>query len=178
MDKRLVVEIVPGPAFLIGNVVGGIFMGAGFATAATALAILLRWRWDRTLPLMAISIFGLTIVLLIVGLVLNDATYVKISNTVGSIAFAAIVAFGMLLEPSLLRRTLGYSLHMTTDGWRILHIGWIGLSVARAAANEIMWRNFSDRTWAIYNGVSDVAWVGFFFIITSIVAHRYWDEPE
>ncbi|WP_349371070.1 septation protein IspZ [Salinarimonas sp.] len=176
MDKRLVVELIPGPAFLVGHMVGGIFVGAGFAAVATGLAILLRWRWDRTLPLMAISIFALTIVLLSIGLVLDDTTYVKVSNTVGSLAFAAIIAFGMLLRPSLLRRTLGYGIHMTKHGWRTLHGAWIGLSVARAAANEIVWRNYSDRTWAIYNGVSDVAWIGLFFIVTSIVAHRYWDE--
>lgn len=174
MDKRLVVELVPGPAFLLGNALGGIFAGAALATVATAAAILLRWRWDRTLPLMAISILALTLGLLAVGLVLDDTTYVKISNTVGSLAFAAIVAGGMLLEPSLLRRTLGYSIQMTDAGWRILHLLWIGLSVARAVANEIVWRNFSESAWALYNGLSDIAWIGLFFIATSIVAHRNW----
>jgi intracellular septation protein len=177
MDKRLVLELVPGPAFLVGNLIGGIFLGAGFATVATAVAIFLRWRWDRSLPLMAISIFLLTLVLLTAGLILDDTTYVKVSNTVGSVAFAAIVAGGMLLRPSLLRRTLGYSLHMTGRGWRLLHLGWIGLSLARAAANEVMWRTTSDRVWAIYNGLSDVAWIGLFFILTSVIANRFWDEP-
>ncbi|GGK19556.1 inner membrane-spanning protein YciB [Salinarimonas ramus] len=176
MDKRLMVELIPGPAFLIGHLLGGIFVGAGLATLATALAIALRWRWDRTLPLMAISIFGLTIVLLTIGLVLDDTTYVKVSNTVGSLAFAAIVAGGMLLRPSLLRRTLGYTIHMTDAGWRTLHLAWIALSVARAAANEVVWRGFSDDVWAVYNGVSDIAWIGLFFVVTSMVANRYWDE--
>lgn len=174
MDKRLVVELVPGPAFLLGNFLGGIFVGAALATVATAFAILLRWRWDRTLPLMAISILALTLVLLAVGLVLEDTTYIKVSNTVSSLAFAAIVACGMFLRPSLLHRTLGYTIHMTDGGWRILHLIWIALSVARALANEIVWRSFSDSAWAIYNGVSDIAWIGFFFAATSIVAHRNW----
>lgn len=178
MDKRLVIELIPGPAFLIGNALGGIFVGAGFATVATAVAITLRWRWDRSLPLMAISIFVLTLFLLIVGLVLDDTTYIKFSNTIGSLTFAAIIALGMLLRPSLLRRTLGYTIHMKAQGWHILHVGWISLSIMRAAANEIMWRNVSDDTWAIYNGVSDIAWIGVFFLVTSAVAHRYWDESK
>ncbi len=177
MDKRLIVELIPGPAFLVGNALGGIFMGAGVATLATAIAILLRWRWDRSLPWMAISIFGLTIALLALGLVFEDVTYVKVSSTLGSLAFAAIVAFGMLMRPSLLQRTLGYSIHMTPNGWTILHLGWIGLSLARASANELVWRNASDRVWALYNGASDVAWIGLFFLITWIVAHRYWSQP-
>ncbi len=178
MDKRLVVELIPGPAFLIGNAVGGLFVGAGFAAVATALAIVLRWKWDRSLPWMAVSIFVLTLTLLAAGLVLDDANYVKLSNTVGSLAFAAIIALGMCLRPSLLRRTLGYSLHMTDQGWRVLHLGWITASLARAAANEVVWRNTSDRTWAIYNGVTDIAWIGVFFLITSAIAHRFWVEPE
>ncbi len=176
MDKRLALELIPGPAFLIGNAVAGMFLGAALAAVATAAAIALRWRWDRSLPLMALSIFALTLVLLAVGLVLDDTTYVKISNTVGSVAFATIIALGMLLRPSLLRRTLGYSIQMTDHGWRLLHLTWIAISLARAAANELMWRNVSDQAWAVYNGLSDVAWIGLFFLATAGVAHRYWKK--
>ena len=178
MDKRLIVELLPGPAFLLGNALGGIFVGAGFGVAATIAAILLRWRWDRRLPLLALSIFGLTIVLLGLGLVMDDTTYVKISNTAGSLAFAAIIAAGAWLQPSLLRRTLGYSIHVSDAGWRMLHIGWITLSLARAALNEAIWRSTSDGAWALYNGISDIVWIGLFFAVTFAVAHLYWDEPD
>ena len=125
---------------------------------------------------MAISIFVLTVVLLTVGLILEDTTYVKVSNTIGSIGFAAIVGLGLFLNPSLLRRTLGHSIQMEPSGWWVLHLGWVVLSIARAVANEIVWRTLSDRTWAIYNGVSDIAWIGLFFVVTSVVAHRYWED--
>ena len=178
MDKRLVVELTPGPAFLVGNALGGIFLGAGFTTLATIAAIGLRWRWDRALPWMAMSIFLLTLVLLATGLALDDTTYVKISNTIGSLAFAGIIALGMLLRPSLLQRTLGYSISMTARGWRMLHVSWISVSVARAAANEAVWRNTTDSTWALYNGISDIAWIGVFFLVTYAVARRFWAKPE
>ena len=64
MDKRLAVELAPGIAFLIGNWIGGIFVGAGLAAVATGLAIVLRWHWDRSLPWFAISLFGLSAALL------------------------------------------------------------------------------------------------------------------
>lgn len=176
MDKRLLLELAPGPAFLIGNAIGGLFLGAGFATVATGIAIWFRWRWDRRLPLMAISILALTLILLSLGLVFDDTTYVKVSNTIGSAVFAAIIAGGAFLRPSLLQRTLGYTLQLTENGWRSLHIVWICLSLARAAANEVVWRNASDQAWATYNGLSDIAWIGVFYIATSMVARRYWDE--
>ncbi len=177
MDKRLVLELIPGPAFLAGYAIGGIFVGAAFASVATAVAIALRWRWDRSLPLMAISILVLTLVLLAAGLLLDDTAYVKASNTIGSLAFAAIIGAGMALRPSLLRRTLGRSLHMTAQGWRRLHLGWIALSIARAGVNELVWRNLSDRSWALYNALSDVAWLGGFVLLTYAIARRHWEDP-
>lgn len=177
MDKRLILELMPGPAFLIGNALGGIFLGAGLGALATALAILLRWRWDRSLPWLAVSIFGLTVVLLALGLVLDDTVYVKLSNTIGSLVFAAIIAAGLFARPSLLERTLGYSIRMTAQGWSVLHGVWIGLSLARAGANEAVWRTTSDQTWALYNGMSDLAWIGLFVLATHLTAHRYWTEP-
>jgi len=178
MDKRFVIEFIPGIAFIVGNAIGGIFFGAGLACIATVIAIALRWRWDKTLPWMAISIFVLTVVFLVAGLVFDYTTFVKVSGTIGSVAFAGIVALGALLRPSLLRRTLGYKLEMSDAGWRALHVAWIGVSLARAAANEAVWRNSSDDVWAIYNGFADFAWFGLFFAVTWLVAHRYWNGPD
>lgn len=176
MDKRLIVEVIPGPAFLAGHAVGGIFAGAIVAAAATAVAVFLRWRWDQRLPLMAISIFVLTVALLGFGFVFNDPTYVKMTNTFGSLAFAGVIAGGMALRPSLLRRTFGHSIRMAPRGWRVLHLSWIALSLTRAGANEAVWRTTSGGTWALYNGISDIVWIGLFVALTWAVAHRYWTE--
>lgn len=177
MDKRLGVELIPGLAFIAGSFMGGLFMGAGLAAVATAAAVFLRWRWDKSLPWLAISVFALTVILLIAGLVFDDTTYVKISPTIGSLAFAAIIAGGLALRPSLLRRTLGDSLHMTARGWAILHVAWIGLSIVRAGMNEVVWRKASDDHWAVYNGLSDFVWLGLFVAVTWVVANRFWLEP-
>lgn len=176
MDRRLIVELIPGPAFLIGHVLGGIFLGAAFACVATGLAILLRWHWDRRLPWLAIAILALTLILLALGLVLEDAVFIKLSPTIGSLVFAGIICMGLLARPSLLERTLGHSIRMTGRGWAMLHGVWILVSVARAGANEVVWRTTSDSTWAVYNGISDVLWVGLFVLATYVTAHRYWQE--
>ena len=58
---------------------------------------------------------------LLAGLTIDDVTFVKVGPTVGSLAFAAIIGGGFFLRPSLLERTLGYSLQMTRLGWHVLH---------------------------------------------------------
>lgn len=178
MDKRLLVEFIPGIAFLIGHALDGLFLGAGLATLATAVAIFLRWRWDKDLPWLAIAIFALTVVLVIAALIFEDATFIKISATVGSLAFAGIIAVGMIPRPSLLKRSLGYKMQITEVGWTTLHLTWIGLSVARAGLNEAVWRTLSDTIWAVYNGVSDFVWFALFYMVTSAIAHRHWNGPE
>lgn len=172
------VEFLPGIAFLAGNALGGLFAGAGLAAVATVAAVVLRWHWDRSVPWLAVSIFALTLVLLLAGLVFDDTTFVKLSATVGSLAFGAIIAAGMMLRPSLVQRTLGYKLSMTAQGWRALELSWIGLSLLRAGANEVVWRNAADEVWALYNGVSDILWIVLFVLLTSVVAHRFWQDAE
>jgi intracellular septation protein len=176
MDKRFWIELLPGLAFLAGAWAGGLFLGAGLAALATGVAIVLRWRWDRRLPWLALAILALTVVLLAAGLAFDEDTWIKVSGTVGSLAFACMVAAGALLRPSLLRRTLGYRLSLTDRGWRALHRAWIGVSLLRAAANEAVWRTSSDAVWAAYNGLSDIAWIGAFFAATWLVAARHWDD--
>lgn len=134
-------------------------MAPVWAALATALAILLHWRRDRSLAWLAVAIFGLTVVLLVAGLVLDDTTYIKLSNSIGSLAFAAIIAVGLFARPSLLERTLGHSIQMTERGWSTLHAVWISVSQARAGTNETVWRTASDRTSAVSNGVSDLVWI-------------------
>lgn len=176
MDKRLILEIVPGPVFLVGHALGGIFAGAVLATLATGVAVVVRWRWDRSLPWMAISILGLTLVMLVAGLLVDDARFVKVSNTLGSLLFAMIIAAGMAMQPSLLQRTLGHSISMAGRGWTVMHAVWIGVSLARAGVNEIVWRSMSDDAWAIYNGVSDIVWIAVLVGLTWVVAHVWWED--
>ena len=178
MDKRFAVELLPGLAFVIGSYAGGLFWGAGLGALATGGSVLLRWHWDRNLPWLAIAILALTLILLLAGLALDDTTFVKVSPTVGSLAFAAIIGCGFFLRPSLLERTLGYSLRLSPRGWGVLHVIWIGLSTLRAALNEAIWRTASERAWVLYNGFSDFAWLGLFFLVTWLVARRYWHEAE
>ena len=84
----------------------------------------------------------------------------------------------MLMQPSMLERTLGHNIQMEDVGWILLHWVWIGISLLRAGANEVMWRNFSDGTWAIYNGIGDFAWIGVLIGATWLVAYHYWNGPE
>jgi intracellular septation protein len=85
-----------------------------------------RWRWDGSLPWLALSTLILTLVLTGFGIAFEDETYVLIRPTVGLLAFGGILAAGARARPSLLERTLAYRLTIwslkagvccTVDGW-------------------------------------------------------------
>ena len=176
MDRRLILELLPGMAFLLGNAIGGLLWAAAVAIVATALAVGLRWRWDGRVPWLAVSTLVLALVLTGFGIAFNDETFVLIRPTVGALAFAAIIGVGALVRPSLLQRTLDYRLRIDQQGWRVLHLAWIALALLSALANEIAHRALTTDQWAIYNVLSDPALIGLIWVATRSVAKRHWIE--
>ena len=174
MDRRLVLEVLPGLAFLLGNSVGGLLVAAGAAVVATALAVAVRWRWDGHIPWLADSTLVLALVLTGAGILLNDQTFVLIRPTVGALAFAGIVAGGGFVRPSLLQRALGYKLRIEAKGWSVLHVAWIALAVFSAFANEVARRALPTNQWAIFNVLSDPVLIACIWLATRLIAERYW----
>jgi len=179
MDRRLLLEFLPGIAFLAGNAYGGLLWAASVTVIATLAAVILRWTWDSAIPWLAVSTLGLAIVLTGFGLALNDKTFVLVRPTVGAVALAAILAIGALVRPSLLQRTLGYRLQLRDEGWPVLHAAWISLTLISGAANEWARRALSADHWALYNVASDPILVGLIYLVTRAIAERYWrEEPQ
>ncbi|WP_299555609.1 septation protein IspZ [uncultured Tateyamaria sp.] len=176
MDRRLVLELLPGAAFLLGHAIGGLLWAAATAVVATALAVGMRWRWDGSVPWLAVSTLVLALILTAFGIVLNDETFVLIRPTVGALAFAGILAVGALARPSLLQRTLGYVLQIEPSGWHVLHAAWIAIMLLSAGANEVARRALTTDHWAIYNVLSDPVLFGLIWIATRVVAEYYWIE--
>ena len=176
MDRRLVLEFLPGVAFLLGHAYGGLLWAAGITVIATAVAVALRWRWDGSVPWLAVSILVLVMVLTGFGIALQDETFVLVRPTVGAVAFAGIIAIGAFVRPSLLKRTLGYRLQIHETGWHLLHVAWIGISLLSGLANEFRRRFLTTDQWAIYNVASDPVLVGLIYLATRWIAEQYWIE--
>ena len=178
MDLRLLLELLPGAAFLIGHAMGGLFWAAGAAVAATSVAVLLRWRWDREMPWLAIATLTLAVLLTVLGVVLDDARFVLVRPTVGALAFGVMLALGALARPSLLERTLGYRLKLEARGWYLLHLVWVTITFFAAGANELARRVLSIDAWAVYNALSDPLLFGVIYLATRLVAERFWADDS
>lgn len=178
MDRRLVIEFIPGLVFLVTNAFATLFVATAAAILASGLAVFLRYRIDGQIPFIAVSTVVLSVVLFSIGLALDDERYIKMRPTIGGVAFAVILISGLAFRPSLLERSLGYRLIMTVAGWRLLHVGWFGLALVLAATNELVWRNTTTDLWVTYNVVSGPAAIALYWGITWCIAWYYWDEDE
>ncbi|MGP1395884.1 MAG: inner membrane-spanning protein YciB [Inquilinaceae bacterium] len=177
MDRRLLLEFLPGIVLLLTNFFFDLFVATGAAILAAVIATGLRHRMDRQLPFIAIATVVLSVVLLAIGVAIDDERYIKMRATIGGAAFAVIVAIGGAFRPSLLRRSLDYKLTMTSTGWAVLHVAWIALAVMLAILNEIVWRSTSTETWVVFHAVSDPVIFLLYWLVTWRVAVRYWQGP-
>jgi intracellular septation protein len=176
MDRRLLLELLPGIVFLLANLVADLFVATAAASVAGAVAVALQWRMDRTLPWLAVASVVLAVVLLGIGLAFEDERFLKIRPTVGYLAFAGFIALGALARPSLLARTFKGRLRLLPSGWVALHWAWTGLLVAFAGLNEAIWRLVSTETWIWWATVD--SWLSFAAIYAATwgIAWWYWDE--
>lgn len=178
MDRRLVLEFLPGIVFLLTNAISTLFVATAAAIVAAIISVFLRYRIDRQIPFLAVSTVLLSVVLLGIGMALDDEKYIKMRPTIGGIAFAGILALGAAFKPSLLQRSLDYKLLIDKTGWGLLHVGWISLALTLSLLNELVWRNSSTNLWVIYNTVSGPVALGFYWLITWTVAWFFWLEDD
>jgi len=122
---------------------------AVFMAAIAAVVGYTRFRHGRVSPMLAVTA---AIVLVLGGmtLYLHDKTFIKIKPTVAYTIFAVILAGGLATGRNFIQLLLEQSFRLADAHWRALTIRWIFFFLFMAVLNEIVWRNFSDETWAAF----------------------------
>lgn len=122
---------------------------AVFMAAIVAVVGYTLTRHRRISPMLAVTA---AIVLVLGGLTLylHDKTFIKIKPTIVYSIFAIILGAGLATGRNFIKLLLEQSFHLPDAQWRILTIRWIGFFIFMAILNEIVWRNFSDETWAAF----------------------------
>ena len=67
MDRRLLLEFLPGIVFLLVNAISTLFIATAMAIVAACVAVALRYRIDGQIPFIAVATVVLSVVLLAVG---------------------------------------------------------------------------------------------------------------
>lgn len=79
--------------------------------------------------------------------VFDDPSFIKMKPTAVNLLFAGVLGYGLWQGKYFLKHLLGEAMALTDKGWSIITKRWIGLFIALAVLNEVIWRTMSDTAW-------------------------------
>jgi intracellular septation protein len=147
---KLAIDLAPLLVFFAAYVAFGIYWATGILMAATLVSLIASRKMlghiSPTLMVTTALVLGFGALTLL----FNDARFIKMKPTIVNLLFAAFLFGGLLLRRPVLQHLLGEALRLTDEGWRKLTVRWAVFFLALAALNEVVWRNFSEATWASF----------------------------
>lgn len=147
---KMVLDLAPLLIFFAAYMASDIYVATGVLMAATVISMIVSRLWlghiSATLVLTTVLVVGFGAL----TLWLNDPRFIKMKPTMVNLLFAIALSGGLLTGRNFLKLLLGQAFQLTEEGWRKLTYRWIGFFLAMAVLNEIVWRNFSEATWASF----------------------------
>ncbi len=147
---KLAIDLLPLLIFFGTYMTLGIQWATGVLMVTSVISMALSWYF-----LGHISMSLLLSTLLVIGfgaltLFFNDPRFIKMKPTIVYLLFATALFGGLLAGKPMLQWLLGEALQLTHSGWVKLSVRWGFFFVAMAGLNEIIWRMFSETTWATF----------------------------
>lgn len=147
---KMILDLAPLLIFFAAYMATDIYVATAVLMAATVVSMIVSRLW-----LGHISVTLVLTTVLVVGfgaltLWLNDPSFIKMKPTMVNLLFAGALGAGLFTGRNFLQLLLGQAFRLTEEGWRKLTYRWIGFFLAMAVLNEIVWRNFSEATWASF----------------------------
>jgi intracellular septation protein len=147
---KLALDLAPLLIFFAANALFGIFVATGTFMVAMVITIGIGFSIERKIS--PVPLITGILVLVFGGLTLwlaNDL-FIKIKPTILYALFAAILLGGLWGGRILLKYAFGQAFQLDERAWRVLTWRWAIFFAALAAANELVWRNFTTDTWVAF----------------------------
>jgi intracellular septation protein len=191
---KLVLELGPLAVFFFGNAYGDrlariipplsalggkLFVATALFIAATFIALAASLILTRRLPIMPVVTGVVVLVFGGLTLVLRDEAFIKMKPTIVNLLFGATLLGGLLFRRPLLGYVFDTVFRLDDEGWRKLTFRWGIFFFFLAAANEIVWRNFSDDAWVNFK-VFGIMPITIIFTLTQmpLIQRHSLPEPE
>ncbi|HET9394797.1 MAG TPA: inner membrane-spanning protein YciB, partial [Nitrospiraceae bacterium] len=147
---KMGVDLAPLLVFFAVYLTLGIYWATGALMAATVASMIASWLMLGHISATLIVTTGLVVGFGALTLFFNDPRFIKMKPTIVNLLFAGFLFGGLLLKRPVLQYILGEALRLTDLGWRKLSLRWAFFCLGMAVLNEIVWRNFSEATWASF----------------------------
>jgi intracellular septation protein len=147
---KLALEMGPLVLFFIANWKFGIFPATGVLMVSVVIALAVSYIKTRHLPIMPLVTAVFVVVFGGLTFLFNDDLFIKLKPTIVNSLFGATLLGALAMGKALLPVLLDTVLQLTEEGWRKLTLRWGLFFFVLAAANEIVWRNFSTDFWVSF----------------------------
>jgi intracellular septation protein len=147
---KLILDLAPLLIFFAAYMASDIYVATGVLMAATVVSMIVSRLWLGHISAMLMLTTALVVGFGALTLWLNDPRFIKMKPTMVNLLFAGALGAGLMTGRNFLELLLGQAFQLTEEGWRKLTYRWIGFFLALAVLNEIIWRNFSEGTWASF----------------------------
>jgi len=174
---KLVIDLGPLLVFFGAYVMGGIYWATGVLMVAMLVALIAA---RVVLGHISPALIATTVLVEVFGamtLWLHDPSFIKMKPTIINIAFGIVLLGGLAVGKPLLKLLLGEALRLTEEGWRSLTLRWGFFFFGLAALNEIVWRNFSEGTWATFKVFGILPLTMLFFALQWGLIRRHMLQP-
>ena len=115
---------------------------------ATIISLLVVWVIEKKIPMVPL-ISGILITLF-GGLTIyfDNAIFLYIKPTIINILFGLALLLGKFFtDEPILKKIIGKSLSLTSEGWNLLNKRWIYFFFGVAILNECVWRTQTEEFW-------------------------------
>ena len=115
---------------------------------ATLISLFVVWIIEKKIPMVPL-ISGILITLF-GGLTIyfDNAIFLYIKPTIINILFGLALLLGKFFtDEPILKKIMGKSLSLTSEGWNLLNKRWVYFFFGVAILNECVWRTQSEEFW-------------------------------
>ena len=142
---------------------------------ATLISLFVVWLIEKKIPMVPL-ISGILITLF-GGLTIyfDNAVFLYIKPTIINVLFGLTLLFGKFFtDEPILKKIIGKSLSLTSEGWNLLNKRWIYFFFGVAILNECVWRTQSEEFWVNFKvwGLLPITFVFTAFQVPLISKHK------
>ena len=142
---------------------------------ATIIAVLISYIFEKKIPY--IPLIGGIIISIFGGLTLyfNNPVFLYMKPTIINVLFGLALTFEKLFtkEP-ILKKMLGKSISLSSEGWKALTLRWIFFFFSLALLNEYVWRTQTEEFWVNFKvwGILPITFIFTAFQVFLINKHK------
>ncbi|HVT54609.1 MAG TPA: septation protein A [Xanthobacteraceae bacterium] len=145
--RRLALDLGPLFVFFAAYRFLGIYAATAVFMAAVLVALALDYAIERRFSPVPIMTAVLVVIFGGLTLYLKNAIFIKMKPTALYTLFGLTLLGGLYFNRLFLKYLLSLGFEMPDAAWRTLTFRYGIFFLALAAANEIVWRNFSESVW-------------------------------